>query len=102
MSEVDLNDINVAAVETATRPFRNALDHRNTIVEGSARSSRQLMDHAALARVATALASEPLGIYWKIAEANSAIRNEHLGSLLRRSRPWGGTSSTGRKRGPRE
>ena len=34
MSEVDLKSINIAAIEAATRPFSNALDHRNIIVEG--------------------------------------------------------------------
>ena len=45
MSEVDLNNINAAAVEAATRPFRNALDHRNIIVEGIRQVAARNMIH---------------------------------------------------------
>lgn len=43
MSRVDLNSI--AAIEAATRPFRNALDHRNFIVEGIRQVASRNMIH---------------------------------------------------------
>ncbi len=45
MSKVDLNGINAAAIEAATRPFRNALNHRNIIVEGIRQVAARNMIH---------------------------------------------------------
>lgn len=45
MSGIDLNNINATAVEETIRPYRNALDHRNIIVEGIRKVAMRNMVH---------------------------------------------------------
>lgn len=41
----DLREIDIDAIEALTRPYRNALDHRNTIVEGIRKVAARNMIH---------------------------------------------------------